>query len=105
MFRWCATLQAAMISSLKQKHDKNLLFISAQLFEMQRKLMKKEKYLSQLISEREQVGANCGQIIRCNVLTPADHTGAAAGDQKTAEEEQLRAQQQHEQQQLHWPRH
>ena len=50
-----------MISSLRQKHDKNLLFISAQLFEMQRKLMKKEKYLSQLISEREQVGANCGR--------------------------------------------
>ena len=58
-------MQEGMISSLRQKHDKNLLFISAQLFEMQRKLMKKEKYLSQLISEREQVGANCGQIIQC----------------------------------------
>ena len=68
-------MQEGMISSLRQKHDKNLLFISAQLFEMQRKLMKKEKYLSQLISEREQVGANCGQIIpaqsRVNVLISA----------------------------------
>ena len=44
-----------MISNLKQNHDSNLKFISSQLFELQTNLMKKEKYLSQLIKEREQV--------------------------------------------------
>ena len=47
--------QETLISTLKQKHDLNLGFISNQLFELQRNLMKKEKFLSGLIKEREQV--------------------------------------------------
>jgi len=56
--------QETMISNLKQNHDSNLKFISSQLFELQTNLMKKEKYLSQLIKEREQTILEQQRVIR-----------------------------------------
>ena len=43
---------------MKQQNDKNLSLLSSQLFDLQKNLMKKEKYLSQLICDREKVSSN-----------------------------------------------
>ena len=40
---------------MKMRHDQNLAEISLQLFKLQSNLMTKERYLGQLIEEREQV--------------------------------------------------
>ena len=40
---------------MKMRHDQNLAEISLQLFKLESNLMTKERYLGQLITEREQV--------------------------------------------------
>ena len=40
---------------MKMRHDQNLSEISLQLFKLQSNLMTKERYLGELIKEREQV--------------------------------------------------
>lgn len=51
------SLQETIIKDIKSQHDNNLKYISVQLFQLQTSLMEKENHLSQLIREREQVGA------------------------------------------------
>ena len=47
--------QEEMMMQMKMRHDQNLTEISLQLFKLQSSLMTKERYLGQLITEREQV--------------------------------------------------
>ena len=75
---------------MKQQHDKNLSFISSQLFGLQTNLMKKEKHLSQLINEREKVGFN--KLRQTLATFFLDNIGTAASHQKTAEEKCRRKQ-------------
>ena len=44
---------------MKMRHDKNLAELSLQLFKLQSNLMTKERYLGELIKEREQVRRDC----------------------------------------------
>ena len=44
---------------MKTRHDQNLAEISLQLFKLQSNLMTKERYLGELIEEREQVRSDC----------------------------------------------
>ena len=48
--------QELSMMQMKSRHDQNLADISSQLFKLQANLMTKERYLGQLIKEREQVG-------------------------------------------------
>ena len=84
------SFQETKITSLKQNHDRNLSFISSQLFELQRNLIKKEKYLSQLIKEREQVGMVEIIFKFLQNLNLADNTGTTKSYQTIIEKKFIR---------------
>ena len=61
--------QETIMRDLKTKHDKNLKYISIQLFSLQRSLMEKENHLSQLLREREQVSSVFLDKVLINITT------------------------------------
>ena len=67
--------QELSMMQMKTRHDQNLAEISSQLFKLQANLMTKERYLGQLIKEREQVGLflvalseGGGRRVDCQIL-------------------------------------